>query len=107
MERSRDRVVPRFLCVRIQEFSKMAPVRKPDATRQRRNKVTTAAQLPTAEEASENTVPKLPPRGKDKDGKTLRWHPMVVRWWASVWRSPMASEYLDADMTGGLYMLAD
>lgn len=34
------------------------------------------------------------------------WHPMVVEWWASVWRSPMASEYLDADVKSGLYHLA-
>lgn len=32
---------------------------------------------------------------------------MVVEWWTSIWRSPMASEYLDADMRGGLYLLAD
>jgi hypothetical protein len=32
---------------------------------------------------------------------------MVLEWWASLWRSPMASEYLDADMRGGLYLLAD
>lgn len=32
---------------------------------------------------------------------------MVKEWWDSVWRSPMASEYLDADMRGGLYLLAD
>jgi hypothetical protein len=32
---------------------------------------------------------------------------MVLGWWKSVWRSPMASEYLDADMRGGLYLLAD
>jgi hypothetical protein len=32
---------------------------------------------------------------------------MVTEWWESVWRSPMASEYLDADMRGGLYLLAD
>lgn len=32
---------------------------------------------------------------------------MVMAWWASVWRSPMAGEYLNADMMGGLYLLAD
>jgi hypothetical protein len=52
-------------------------------------------------------VPPLPDRAPDKDGKVVRWHPNVVAWWASVWRSPMASEYLDADMKGGLYLLAD
>ncbi len=54
----------------------------------------------TAEESAENEVPELP--GRDGD-----WLPEVVAWWGSVWRSPMASEYLDADMKGGLYLLAD
>lgn len=37
---------------------------------------------------------------------TAGWHPMVSAWWDSVWRSPMASEYLDTDMKGGLFQLA-
>lgn len=44
-------------------------------------------------------MPDLPERA---DG----WHPMLRDWWKSVWRSPMASEYLDADMRGGLFQLA-
>lgn len=32
---------------------------------------------------------------------------MVLAWWQAVWRSPMASEYLEADMKGGLYLLAE
>lgn len=32
---------------------------------------------------------------------------MVIEWWETVWRSPMASEFLDADMRGGLYLLAE
>jgi hypothetical protein len=74
--------------------------RKPDHLRQRRNKVPSAAQLPTAEASRENEVPPLPT-------KTGEWEPRVVEWWVSVWKSPMASEYLDADMRGGLYLLAD
>ena len=31
----------------------------------------------------------------------------VVEWWDSVWRSPMASEFLDVDRRGGLYLIAD
>jgi hypothetical protein len=85
----------------------MPPLPKPPHLLQRTNAVAGAARLPTAEASAGNTVPRLPPREKDKDGKPVRWHPMVVRWWASVWRSPMASEYLDADMRGGLYLLAD
>lgn len=80
---------------------------KPPHLLQRKNAVVGAARLPTAESSAGNTVPRLPARAPDKDGKSIRWHPMVIRWWASVWRSPMASEYLDADMRGGLYLLAD
>lgn len=85
----------------------MPPRPKPDALRQRRNKVTTAAQLPTAEESATNEVPPLPDRSPKADGTTEPWHPMVVEWWESVWRSPMASEYVGPDIKGGLYMLAD
>jgi hypothetical protein len=73
---------------------------KPDHLRQRRNKVPSAAHLPTEESAQGNKVPPLP---KKPDG----WEPQVLEWWESVWKSPMASEYLDADMKGGLYLLAD
>jgi hypothetical protein len=72
---------------------------KPDALRQRRNKVSTAATLPTTEEAAKNKVPPLP----KKEGG---WHPMVRDWWDSAWRSPMASEWLRSDMLGGLYDVA-
>lgn len=83
------------------------PPPKPDHLRQRRNKLPNAAILPTAEDSAGNEVPELPVREPDKDGKPQDWHPMVKTWWESVWRSPMASEYLDADMKSGLYLLAD
>jgi preprotein translocase subunit SecD len=35
------------------------------------------------------------------------WHPKVIEWWRAVWKSPMAGEYLGADMKGGLYLLAE
>lgn len=77
------------------------PPPKPAHLRQRRNKTPGEAQLPTEQSSLENTVPELPVR-------TDRvWHPKVLEWWTSVWRSPMASEWLDADMRGGLYLLAD
>lgn len=79
------------------------PVPKPPALRARRNRAVTRATLPTAAEASENKVPKLP----DRESKAERWHPMVTAWWASVWKSPMATEFLAADMTGGLFNLAE
>lgn len=76
------------------------PNPKPAHLLQRRNKTPGAAHLPTVEESASNKVPELPAR---EDG----WHPMVWEWWVSVWRSPMASEYQNADMRGGLYLLAD
>lgn len=78
------------------------PPPKDPKLRQRRNKAATKASLPSASDAAEYEVPDLPERD---DGEP--WHPMVLEWWEAVWRSPMASEYLDADMRGGLYLLAD
>lgn len=77
----------------------MPRIPKPESLRQRRNKSATKATLPTAASARKNKVPTLPKR----EGG---WHPMLLEWWESVWRSPMASEYLDADMRGGLFHLA-
>jgi hypothetical protein len=83
------------------------PPPKPAHLRQRRNKPVNEATLLSPEASAENEVPVLPARATDADGKAQPWHPRVIEWWASVWRSPMASEYLDADMRGGLYLLAD
>lgn len=79
------------------------PPPKSAALRQRRNSTTTRATLPAEGSGKKNRVPKLPAR--DQPGE--KWHPMVMEWWKSVWRSPMAAEFLDADMRGGLYLLAD
>lgn len=76
------------------------PAPKNPALRQRRNQTTTRATLPTPEESALNEVPDLPER---QGG----WRSEVVTWWESAWRSPMASEWLDSDMHGGLYLLAD
>lgn len=76
------------------------PHPKPSNLRQRRNRETTRALLPTEEQAAESAVPKLPPLA-DKE----KWHPMVAQWWEAVWKSPMASEYLAADKEA-LNMLA-
>ncbi len=64
----------------------------------RRNRASTQATLPTEAEAAGQQIPELPPR----KGK---WRPEVIDWWAAVWTSPMASEYIGADKHG-LYMLA-
>jgi len=78
------------------------PAPKDPKLRQRTNRVSTSAQLPSEADASDFVVPDL--YGRD-DG--VAWHPHVIEWWESVWRSPMAREFLDADMRGGLYLLAE
>jgi hypothetical protein len=66
---------------------------KPEHLRQRRNKVSTRATLPSEAAMAGRTVPKLPKRRAGMGS----WHPRVLAWWASVWHSPMAAEYLAAD----------
>lgn len=75
------------------------PAPKPAALRQRRNKTSTRANLPSPEKAARRKVPPL----FEREGG---WHVKVLEWWQSVWRSPMRSEYLDSDMRGGLFRLA-
>jgi hypothetical protein len=75
---------------------------KDPALRQRRNRESTRATM-GAEDNAEAVVPELPPREKI----TESWHPRVIAWWQAVWRSPMASEYLEVDKQGGLYLLAE
>lgn len=108
------------------------PTPKPAALRQRRNKSTTAATLPTQAVASGFIVPPMPERTRDDartrrgsrtvtsgdrgvttsettgfESDTAEWHPNVVSWWTSVWTSPMAQEYAEADRVGGLALLAE
>ena len=67
------------------------PTPKPPGLRQRRNRVTTRATL-TLSEGKRRRTPSLP------DGRV--WHPLTIAWWKAVWASPMAPEYLDADVEG-------
>jgi hypothetical protein len=86
------------------------PPPKAPELRQRRNKTATRAVLPAEEspllpesaegEPAERVIPPLPPRGRKK------WHPMAVVAWADWWSSPMATEFLRADLHG-LYVLID
>ena len=62
----------------------MAPPLKHPATRQRRNKVATAATL-TAPEPSEHPIP---------EGS---WPRGAVAFWDDLWSSPMVPEYVDLD----------
>ena len=80
------------------------PSPKASALRQRRNKAATRAQFST-DEARQSHPPDIPPL-KEMFPKAKRdWHPMTVAWWADIWKSPMADEFLQADMHG-LYRLA-
>lgn len=81
----------------------MPPLPKPPELRQRRNKASTRATLPSVEESAKNEVPDLYPREK----ATEVWHPRVVAWWAAAWKSPMASEWLDSDVLGLVYRTAE
>lgn len=77
------------------------PIPKPRSLLRRKNKASTKATL-HAEENKQEGVPELKPRD---DGQP--WHPNVIEWWQIIWESPMAPEYLKADRSSGLYVLAD
>jgi len=65
---------------------------KPPGQRQRRNRAATGASL----EAQPAVKAPLPPGD---------WHPMTVAWWDTIWDSPMAAEWVAADLPA-LYRLA-
>lgn len=67
---------------------------KDPSSRARRNKATTRATL-SADHGIE--APDLP--------EHFVWHPLTKSWWADLWLSPMAAEYLDMDING-LYRVA-
>lgn len=75
------------------------PAPKPAALRQRRNKTATAGRFETEEQPLES-APKL---GEHPDGED--WNQRTIEFWESLWRSPMAPEFLEADLSG-LYVLA-
>jgi hypothetical protein len=80
------------------------PPPKDPKLRQRTNRVSTQATLrmppvdpPASEPATEvPTVPQLPIRGP---GETP-WHPDTLIFWKEVWASPMAAEFIAADIPG-------
>lgn len=76
------------------------PIPKDPKLRQRRNRTSTAAVLIGGTAAGRLRAPKLPQRDDQE------WHPLTLAWWKDVWRSPMAPEFLQADVHG-LYLLAD
>lgn len=66
------------------------PMPKDPVLRQRMNKAATRAQL-APESAPRRRAPRLPVV------EGIEWHPLTRAWWADVWHSPMAAEYVRAD----------
>ena len=75
------------------------PIPKPDTIRQRQNKKSTRAVLAATSRqiAVSKTMPAHPLKEK--------WHPLARAFWVDVWASPMASQYLEADLHGLFRML--
>lgn len=72
------------------------PAPKAPELRQRRNKASTEA---TLEAAPRTRRPPALPKRISPDGRSCPlWHPATVRWWRTRWQSPMAAEYLTADV---------
>lgn len=74
----------------------MAAPKKDPTARRRRNKAASAATLGQAKAAGKPRLPQYVPGA----GAKVRWHPLALAWWDSVWRSPMAREFLHADARG-------
>lgn len=72
----------------------MATLPKPSNQRQRRNTTTTAATF----EAAPATRVELPDERE--------WHRLTLAWWDTIWKSPMAQEWVDADVPT-LLLIAD
>jgi hypothetical protein len=68
------------------------PAPKPAHLRQRLNKKSGHAMLEARPQDIE--IPTIP----NPDGRT--WHPLTLEWWARVWGSPMANQYLPSDVDG-------
>ena len=71
------------------------PAPKPPSQRQRRNRTATATRM----EAPPATKVPLPIDESD-------WQPVTLRWWDTIWDSPMAGEWVDADVPGLLALAA-
>jgi hypothetical protein len=68
------------------------PLPKPAAQRQRTNRASTGATLESG------PAVKVPLEGD-------HWHKYTLRWWDVIWSSPMAAEWVDADLPS-LFRLA-
>lgn len=79
------------------------PPPKDASVRARRNKSATKATLRVAGPDDDPVeVPELPTLHREVDGQMVEtpWHPMALDFWDEVWTSPMAPQYLDADVPG-------
>ncbi len=72
------------------------PLPKDPKLLQRRNKTSTRATL--TDDGKRRKARPLP--------KHREWHPLTRAWWRDVWQSPMAGEYVKADIHG-LYRLLE
>ena len=67
----------------------MPPTPKPSSQRRRRNKDAQPSTLPAA--GFSGPIPKLP-------SKSPAWLKLTKDWWTTIWRSPMATRWEDADV---------
>ena len=87
------------------------PAPKDPSTRARGNKTSTRATLRVID-PSDVHIPELPPAedfvaspfpADSEYYEEPRWNPAVVRWWRSIWSSPMSAEFSESDIHG-LYL---
>jgi hypothetical protein len=67
-----------------------SPLPKHPSQRQRRNRRSTIATLPVTSSAAFVPLP----------ARTPPWKPATMAWWGLIWASPMATEWVDADVPG-------
>ncbi len=67
------------------------PVPKDPKIRQRRNIVSTRAQL-AGDPGTRKNIPSL-----SRIDAKRKWHSQTLAWWRDIWRSPMAAEFLESD----------
>lgn len=70
------------------------PAPKDPSVRARRNKASTRSTLNADHDVE---APPLP--------EGIPWHSLTLSWWDDIWSSPMAPEYIEADING-LYRVA-
>lgn len=68
---------------------------KPPGTRAGHGSVKSTKALLPVDGNSDKPVPPLPPHPLGE-----KWKPLAVKTWEDVWHSPMASQFVDADIPG-------